>query len=104
RRAAAPSVSAPSWRASNAADVAQMFRGPAQKMKLLSGALPGFLELAVHHGAAAAAQIGALLDHAGGDPRNVRDLGAAEAERVAGTHLLRLGTEGKARSRRQRGE
>jgi ABC-type dipeptide/oligopeptide/nickel transport system permease component len=50
----------------------------------LSGDLPGFLEVVVHHGTATAAQIGPLLHPAGGDPRNVRDLGAAEAERVAG--------------------
>ena len=67
-----------------------------ENCRLLSGDLPGFLEIAVHHGTATAAQLRPRLDHAGGDPRNVRDLGAAEAECVAGTHLLRLGAEGKA--------
>ena len=50
----------------------------------------------VHHGPAAAAQLGAMLEHAGGDRGNVRDFRAAQAERVAGAHLLRFGAEGEA--------
>src|SRR4029078_7274545 len=45
-------------------------------------------EIAIHHGTATAGEVGALLHHAGGDLRNVRDFGAAEAERIARAHLL----------------
>src|SRR6185369_5096440 len=95
-RAAARSISHRDCGASLAGDAPQVYRGLNATYGLLSGDFPGFLEIAVHHRTAAGAQIGALLHHADGDPRNVRDLGAAEAERVAGTHLLRLGAEGKA--------
>src|SRR5882672_484520 len=52
----------------------------------LLGQLAGLLrgEIAVHHGAAVGAQIGAMLHHAGGDLRNVRDFRAAKAKRVTG--------------------
>src|SRR5258708_30177299 len=53
-------------------------------------------QIAVHHSPATRAQIGPVLEHAGGNFRNVGDLGAAEAKRVAGAHLLRLGAKGKA--------
>ena len=49
-------------------------------------------------------RFGAVLDHAGGDLRDVRNFDAAEAERVAGAHRLRFGAEGEARGRRERGE
>ena len=58
----------------------------------------------IHDGSAAAAQLRTVLDHAGGDLRDVGDFGAAQAERVAGAHLLRLGAEGEALTRRQRGQ
>jgi hypothetical protein len=46
----------------------------------LRGELAGLLrrELAIHDTAAAHAQIGTMLDHAGGDLRNVRDFRTAE--------------------------
>ncbi|TDM99175.1 hypothetical protein CEE86_14180, partial [Lactobacillus crispatus] len=47
-------------------------------------------------------QLGAVLDHARRDLRDVRDLGAAQAEGVTGAHLLRLGAECEARARGQR--
>src|SRR5258705_6602723 len=61
-------------------------------------------EVAIHDGAATRAQIGAVLVHAGGDLRDVRDLVAAQAEGVAGAHLLRLGAEGETSGRGQRAE
>jgi hypothetical protein len=42
-------------------------------------------------------EIGTVLDHARGDLRNIGNFGAAQARRVAGAHLLRLGREGEAR-------
>ena len=50
--------------------------------------VPCAREVAVHHGAAARGKLSAMLEHAGGDPRNVRDLAAAEAEGVARALLL----------------
>jgi len=48
---------------------------------------------------AAAGEAGALLHHAGGDLRDVRDFRAAKAEGVAGALRLRFGAESKARGR-----
>src|SRR5712672_3788547 len=58
-------------------------------------------QVAVHHQPAAAAQLAAVLDHAGSDRGDVRDLGTAELERIAGAHLLRFGAEREALTRRQ---
>ena len=52
--------------------------------------------VAVHHGAAAGADIGALLVHAGGDSLDVGDFMAAQPHGVAGAHLLRVRREGRA--------
>ena len=83
----------------------QAFRVPVQKLELLRGDLAGlFAQIAVHHCPTARAQVRLVLDHAGGNFRNVGDLRAAQAEGVAGAHLLRLGAEGKACARRQGGE
>ena len=74
RQEAARSVLRHQCGASTAGDAPCAFREPVQST--------GFLEVAVHHGTATAAQIGPLLHHAGGHPRECSDL--AEAERVAG--------------------
>src|SRR5213593_5303853 len=76
----------------------QAFPRAKRESRLLRGELAGFLggEIAIHHGAAARAQIGAMLDHAGRDFRNVRDFRAAEAKCIAGAHLLRFRAEGEA--------
>src|SRR5581483_5822482 len=52
-------------------------------------------EILVHHRAAARAQLGAMLHHAGGDRGNVRDVRAAELERIARALLARFLAEGK---------
>ena len=56
-------------------------------------------EILVHHGTAAGGEIRAMLDHAGGDLGNVGNFRTAEAEGVAGAHLLRLRGVGEARVR-----
>src|SRR3954451_19968255 len=61
-------------------------------------------EIAVQHGAATAGETGALLDHAGGDFRDVGNFRTAQPERIAGAHRLRFGAESKARGRRNRGD
>jgi len=53
-------------------------------------------QIAIHDGTAAAGEAGALLHHAGGDLRDVRDFRAAKAEGVAGALRLRFGAESKA--------
>jgi hypothetical protein len=42
------------------------------------------------------AEFGTVLDHAGGNLRNIGDFGAAKAECVARAHLLRFGGVGEA--------
>jgi len=53
--------------------------------------------LALHHGAAARTDMGAVPGHAGGDSLDVGHFMAAEPHGVAGAHLLRLRREGEAR-------
>jgi hypothetical protein len=47
----------------------------------------GLGEIAIHHGPAACAQTHALLHHAGGDPRDIGNLGAAQPERIPPVHI-----------------
>ena len=53
----------------------------------------------IHHCAAARAEFGAMLDHAGGDFRDIGNFSGAKAERIARAHLLCIGAESKARGR-----
>ena len=57
-------------------------------------------ESLVHHRAATGAQIRTMLDHARRDLRDVGDFRRAQAEGIAGAHLLRFGREGVARAGR----
>ena len=57
----------------------------------------------VEFAATARAEAGAVFDHAGGDPADVRDFGVAQAECVARTLWLRFSGECTARVR-QRGQ
>jgi hypothetical protein len=67
---------------------------------LLSGNLSRLLhEIPIHHGPAASAQADPMLHHARRYAINVRNFRAAEAKRVPGAHLLRLGAERIARRR-----
>src|ERR1700759_3342879 len=59
-------------------------------------------EVLVHDRAAAWAQLRAMLHHAGGDRRDIRDFRAAELEGVAGALRPRFLAEGEALRRRQR--
>jgi hypothetical protein len=71
---------------------------------LLRGAPVRFCnEPFVEFAATARAEAGAVFDHAGGDPADVRDFGAVQAECVARTLWLRFSGECKARAR-QRGQ
>src|SRR5262245_6101343 len=79
---------------------------PTVREKSVRGDLARLLgrEVAVHHGTATRRKRGAMLVHAGGDLRNVRDLTAAEAERVARALLLGFRTVGKRLGRGHRGK
>lgn len=65
--------------------------------ELLSSDLARLLsQIPVHHSPATGADAGPLLAHASRDARYVGDFGAAKAERIAGAHPLRFGTEREA--------
>ena len=51
-----------------------------------------------HHGPAITAELGAMLEHACGNLRYVRNLAASKPEGVASAHLLRLRTKRVARA------
>jgi hypothetical protein len=55
----------------------------------------------LHHGTAAGADLGALADHASGDPADVRDFARAKPHGVARTHVLGFRGEGQARRCRE---
>ena len=71
---------------------------------LLRGDLGLRRHVPVHHATAAGREVGALLDHARGDLGDVGNLGAAQAESIAGALLLGFRTEGKAGVRGKRGK
>src|SRR5215207_2664620 len=78
----------------NAAEAACAF---GRSVRSLAGSgSPACGVVAIHHGATARADIGALLVHAGGDTLHVGDFMAAQPHGVAGAHLLGVRRQGGA--------